>query len=234
MPNRGFRDLLILAATPEKSDPPEDREPRVGGKKFVCPTCGVYAQQDPNGQLLRNSGLAFGGSWSFTVCESCSEPAVWRGEQMVWPANPSGPVPHADMPESVRAIYDEARQVAGASPRSAAALLRLAVETIVNELEPGSGSLNDKTGRLRQRGLRQQVINAMDVLRVFGNNGAHIGEIDLNDGRDTVVSLFVILNLVVENVITSERQVEELFTQLPEGARSAISRRDNTTTSPGA
>lgn len=225
---------MIPIAAPDQAEPVEDREPRAGGQKFTCPSCEVYAQQDPNGRLTRPSGVLVPGNWSFTVCASCSEPVLWRGEQMAWPTHPSGPVPHADMPESVLPIYDEARQVAGASPRSAAALLRLALETIVNELEPGGGSLNDKTGRLRQRGLRQQVIDAMDVLRVFGNNGAHIGEIDLNDGRDTVVSLFVVLNLVVESVITSERQVADLFSQLPEGARSAINRRDNTSTAPSA
>jgi hypothetical protein len=66
----------------------------------------------------------------------------------------------------------------------------------------------------------------MDVLRVFGNNGAHVGEIDLSDDRGTVIQLFEILNILVEHVITRERQVAELYNRLPNGARDAIHRRD--------
>jgi hypothetical protein len=75
----------------------------------------------------------------------------------------------------------------------------------------------------------------MDVLRVFGNNGAHIGEIDLNDGGDTVSPCSWCSTLSWRtSSLASERQVADLFSQLPEGARSAITRRDNKSKVSGA
>ena len=49
---------------------------------------------------------------------------------MIFPSGSTIPMAHTDMPESVKEIYDEAREIAGQSPRAAAALLRLALEKI--------------------------------------------------------------------------------------------------------
>jgi hypothetical protein len=61
------------------------------------------------------------------------------------------------MSDSVRAVYEEARAVAGASPRAAAALLRVCAEMVVNELESGSGTLYSKIGKLVERGLSPRI-----------------------------------------------------------------------------
>lgn len=46
---------------------------------------------------------------------------------------------NADMPEAVKALYNEAAIIYNKSPRAACALLRLAVERLCNELgETGS------------------------------------------------------------------------------------------------
>ncbi|MDT4892226.1 MAG: hypothetical protein QOE97_1261 [Pseudonocardiales bacterium] len=113
-----------------------------------------------------------------------------------------------------------------ASPRSAAALLRLALEQLVGIIETDGKTLNDKVGLLVRRGLATHVQRAMDALRVFGNNGAHVGEIDLSDDRETVESLFAVLHMVVEHVITRQREIDALYLRLPESARAAIERRD--------
>jgi len=43
------------------------------------------------------------------------------------------PVGHEHMPTDVRAVYDEARSIADLSPRSAATLLRVDLETLTKE-----------------------------------------------------------------------------------------------------
>jgi len=43
-------------------------------------------------------------------------------------------MPHLDMPDTVKELYNEAREIASESPRAAAALLRLALEKLTEEL----------------------------------------------------------------------------------------------------
>lgn len=131
------------------------------------------------------------------------------------------------MPEAVQDIYEEARAVYELSPRSCGALLRLALQVLVDELEPGSGSINKKIGRLVERGLDPTIQKAMDVLRVIGNNSVHPGSIALEEEVDTIPFLFEMLNLIVHHVVSRPRQVEELFNALPDGAREAIRERDS-------
>jgi hypothetical protein len=132
------------------------------------------------------------------------------------------------MPDHVRAIYEEAQDVASISRKSAAALLRLALQVLIDELEPGPAKINDKIGRLVRRGLDEQVQQAMDVLRVVGNNAVHPGQIDLDAEDDLLPALFSLINLVIEQVIARPNRVAALYLTLPESARQAIQKRDRT------
>jgi hypothetical protein len=207
-----------------------DRSPQPWRKRFTCPNCEAFADQWTGlidqahvGQNWR----AVPGAWMVTICLSCEEAACWLGTRMVWPSKLLGPLPPADLPDSVKSIYEEARAVAVASPRSAAALLRVCLEELVNELEAGNDPLNAKVGKLVARGLPEPVQRAMDTLRVFGNEaGAHVGEIDLTDDRETVLALFQVLGMVVEHVITRQNQLDALYSRIPQRKLDAIVRRD--------
>ena len=72
------------------------------------------------------------------------------------------------MPDDVRVLYEEAQDVSGVSKKSAAALLRLALQVLVDELERGNENLDKKIGKLVARGLDPGVQQAMDVVRVVG------------------------------------------------------------------
>ena len=123
-------------------------------------------------------------------------------------------------------LDQEARSVAAVSRRSAVALLRLTLQVLVDGLEPGSADLDEKIGRLVGRGrLAQQIQQALDVLRVVGNNAVHPGQIDVDD-EDLVLSLQKLTNLIVERMIEEPRAIDDLYTTLPERARGAIARRD--------
>ncbi|MBO3095844.1 DUF4145 domain-containing protein [Cellulomonas dongxiuzhuiae] len=136
------------------------------------------------------------------------------------------------MPDDVRRIFEEAREVSAVSPRSAAALLRLALQVLINDLEPGNGTLDVKIGRLVARGLSQEVARAMDVVRVIGNNAVHPGLIEMGGDVTPVPAMFTLLNLIVEQVIVRKAEVDRLFDSLPGGSREAIARRDGTVSSP--
>lgn len=206
-----------------------DRSPKHGASAFECPYCGVYAVQswaEVKGWGATNKALFW--KWSWSECCHCHHAALWtHDKRLIWPESAKlGPKPNGDMPEPVRAIYEEAQAVLSVSPRSAAALLRLALQTLIDTLEPGSKSINEKIRRLVARGLEPTARKAMDVLRIVGNNAVHPGEILLDDDSETVPALFALLNLVVHHVLSRPRQVDSLFDSLPESAKSAIERRD--------
>ena len=49
---------------------------------------------------------------------------------------------------------------------------------------------------------------------------------DLRDDRDTVFSLFSLINLVVEEMISRPEKVRQMYDALPEGKRQGIANRD--------
>jgi hypothetical protein len=206
--------------------------PGVDKDRFTCPHCGVFAMQESGTVWVRtqqNASLQLG-DWTGHQCAACTRLILWEHSQGFWalvhPLTVLGEKPNRDMPDDVRRIYDEARRVGGMSPRSAAALLRLALQVLVDELEPGSGNINSKIGALVQRGLHPQTQQAMDVLRIVGNNAVHPGQIDVSEDPGLLPGLFRLANVVVDQMISVPRHAASLFDALPQQSRNQISRRD--------
>ncbi|MGI8328316.1 DUF4145 domain-containing protein [Actinomadura scrupuli] len=206
--------------------------PRYEAKAFTCPECLVCTSHgwfDLSWPYTAGKGRFYKG-WKWSLCSHCNILTVWTHDKKM--ADPlvsvGGPDPNPDMPQAVQDIYEEARAVYELSPRSCGALLRLALQVLVDELEPGAGSINKKIGRLVEHGLDPTIQKAMDVLRVVGNNSVHPGSISLAEDVETIPSLFEMLNLIVQHVVSRPRQVEALFNTLPDGAREAIRQRDST------
>lgn len=192
-------------------------------KAFNCPFCGAYAVQ------LRRSvvfGDAIDPDFEQSDCLNCRRTLLWHREQIVFPATSVAPQPHELMPEEVLTDFEEARNVFGASARSSAALLRLAAQKLCVELGLAGKNLNDDIADLVKRGLPTQVKQAFDVVRVIGNNQVHPGVLDVRDDRDIAISLFDLLNLIVEVMIAQPARVKELYAKLPESSRKAIEQRD--------
>ena len=66
---------------------------------------------------------------------------------------------------------------------------------------------------------------AADALRVIGSHAVHPGEIDTDD-MNTVMGLFELLNIMVDDRISQPRRIEAIFAMLPESKRKAIEDRD--------
>ena len=134
--------------------------------------------------------------------------------------------PHPDQPEACRKDYDEARAVFSLSARAAAALLRLAVQKLMVELDEKGKNLNEDIATLVAKGLPVLVQKALDYCRVVGNNAVHPGEIKIEDTPDIAENLFRMINFIVEDRITKPKEIEALYGKLPGEAREAIERRD--------
>lgn len=160
-------------------------------------------------------------------CFNCGRWALWVTDRIVYPSVRFGSQPNADLPAGIAAVMEEARQIVDASPRGAAALLRLAIQMLCIHLGRSGSDLNAAIGSLVSDGLNPIVQKSLDVVRVIGNESVHPGTIDLNDDRDTAIRLFDLVNIICEQMITQPRQVSELYEKLPEDKRKAIERRDN-------
>lgn len=126
-------------------------------------------------------------------CYNCDRLAIWVGDRMVWPHANEAPPAHAELPEELATDYSEAGDIVNASPRGAAALLRLVIQKLCKHLgEPGK-NINDDIAALVKKGLDPRVQQMLDVVRVIGNNAVHPGELDLRDDRETAERLFVLL-----------------------------------------
>ena len=58
------------------------------------------------------------------------------------------------------------------------------------------------------------------------NNTVHPGEMQIEEDREGVALLFQLVNLLVENRISQPKLIDDLYGNLPDGARAAIEKRD--------
>ncbi|HEX5990714.1 MAG TPA: DUF4145 domain-containing protein [Solirubrobacterales bacterium] len=200
--------------------------PHLNGDSFHCMNCGVLAQQ--MWQRLRSGHSAYYPGYSLCTCRNCNTESLWnvREERCVDPVIGGGPRPHVEMPGDVKADYEEARRIVGQSPRGACALLRLSVQKLCKDLGEKGENINEDIKSLVQKGLPEEVQEAMDSLRVIGNNAVHPGEMDLTDDLETATALFNLLNFVVEEMIAKPKRRRGVFANLPLGVREAIKKRD--------
>jgi hypothetical protein len=215
--------------------------PEFNKSAFNCPYCNVYAgmswvrlHSEPIGiPVAKSIETEMYTAW----CAHCHQRSYWfrksfigvrqeAGGRMVIPSASQAPMPHLDMPEDVRIDYDEARNIAAASPRGAAALLRLAIQKLCLHLGEGGRNLNDDIGALVRKGLPVEIQQALDIVRVIGNNAVHPGELSADDVTEVASTLFELVNQIVEDRIVRPKKLEPLFEKLPPGAREAIAKRD--------
>jgi hypothetical protein len=149
---------------------------------------------------------------------------------MIFPPASSAPVPSDDMPKEVREDFNEARQIVDDSPKAAAALLRLAMEKLVQDLTGNEDqSLYNGIGELVKEGrIDERIQKALDAVRVTGNDYVHAGEIYSPDDRETALRLFELVNVIVELTITREKMIEEAYNEIPENKMNGIEQRDGT------
>jgi Domain of unknown function (DUF4145) len=206
--------------------------PRYLEKQFHCAYCKVFSAQrwGKFWKGLPGQGFQQHDSLDFCVCEHCQQWSYWHKNQMVVPSEAPVPVAHPDMPTQCKEDYDEAREIVEKSPKAASALLRLSLQKLMVVLGEKGKNINDDIGELVKKGLPVQVQKALDYCRVVGNNAVHPGEIKLDDTPEIANNLFSMMNFIVEDRIARPKQINELYNQLPEGARQAIEKRDGTGT----
>src|SRR5262249_42027334 len=159
----------------------------------TCSHCDAYAHFRWEPAFTVHAGSRTATGFSLAFCARCRLPTAWLAaegnQQMVWPLGITGaPLPHEEMPDSVKVDYLEARGICNRSPRGAAALLRLAIQKMCFELVKTKDDLNAHIATLVKQGLPVQIQQALDVVRVTGNNAVHPGELNVDDKPEIVAA----------------------------------------------
>ena len=205
--------------------------PKLDAPAFNCPRCEIFAKQDWFYLVAASDRSGFGRQYenqefSLSNCSSCGEPTIWHGQSMIYPLHASAEHPNDDLPGDVRADFEEARNIANLSPRGAAALLRLALQKLCVHLgEPGN-NINSDIASLVAKGLPPRVQQALDSVRVIGNEAVHPGTLDLKDDQETANKLFRLVNFVASKMITEPREIDEIYGSLPADKLAGIAKRD--------
>ena len=170
------------------------------GKPFFTADIGV-----PNNFILTNVHLS--------QCYSCDEISIWLSDRLLHPASEFTIEPNSDLPDDI-------------SPRGSAALLRLCVQKICKNLGKSGDNINSDIAELVRNGLDTRIQQALDIVRVIGNNAVHPGKIDMADDRETAFRLFGLVNQIAMEMITKPKEIDEFYKKLPESSISAIEKRD--------
>ncbi len=211
-------------------------------KAFSCPHCNAIAEQTwsdhircsynyipPHGgqQVTANFALE---NVSVAKCSVCKDFSLWRSNNsgMFYPIKAGLEQPNEDMPDDIKRDFNEAKAILNLSPRGAAALLRLAIQKLCITLGEKGNNLNTDIGNLVRKGLPSTIQQALDSVRVTGNNAVHPGVIDITDNPEIANALFGFVNVICDVLISQPIRIKEYYDKLPETALAGIEKRDST------
>lgn len=190
--------------------------------KYRCPRCDVVATQSwtvlhhkvnkktATGYMTLDESIS---DLALSTCAACNARCLWFESELVYPSNSTDhPVP-ADLPAEVRKDFEEAAAVAGASPRAAAALLRMCIEGLCKKVAD-KPKFEDAILELEQQGIPKPITVAMDVVRLTGNEALHGGTLYGSDDAKTVATLFRLASLIVSWAITEKKELQELVSSI--------------------
>lgn len=201
--------------------------PYLNSNAFNCPNCGAYANQHWSAHFhSHNTHIP---ALTTARCAHCNDYSVWWHSEMIRPTDTTAEKPSNDLPEDVRRDYEEAAAIVQKSPRAAAALLRLAIQKLCASVGGEGKNLNTDIATLVENGLPKKVQQMLDTVRVIGNHSVHPGQINLDDQPETATALFRLVNIIAEKMITEPREIDDLYSSLPEEDRAQIAKRDGQT-----
>lgn len=203
--------------------------PKYRSTGFNCPFCNAFSRQTWNEARNHNGFTAQNqvSDTDFCFCSRCGNYSIWQDGKMIYPDFKVTEPPNEELDAEIKEDYEEAASILQKSPRGAAALLRLAIQKLCVQLGGKGKDLNTDIGNLVKKGLPAMVQQALDVVRVIGNEAVHPGELNLKDDVETANKLFKLINFIAEKMITEPNEVEGFFEKkVPESNKQQIEARD--------
>lgn len=211
-------------------------EPEFNKKGFTCFKCGAYSNHDWDKITINYTTGKIGGYkqgdtvryLSICRCQQCGFISYWLGEQLLWPLKSNIDLPLDEMPDDIKGLYNEARNIFYLSPKGACAILRLGLQKLCNRLaeKEENCKIDDTIKVLVANGLPSSLQKSMDAIRVIGNEAVHPGQINVDDNKEIASALFKLMNIIVEKMIVEPRQIDEIYNILPKNKIEGINKRD--------
>ena len=212
--------------------------PEFGEEAFHCPHCNVYAHHNwleidaffYEGGIQSDLAKQFyhlNLSYQPARCSHCNNDSLWLTDtnKMIYPLVSTAPMPNEDLPDDIKEDFNEARAIAQLSPRGAAALLRLCLQKLCEHFGKKSMRIDKAIEELVKEGISLEVQQALDIVRLVGNNAVHPGAIDLKENIETVNYLFDFINLIAQEMITNPKNRKAFLESLPQKHQSIIEKR---------
>ena len=165
-----------------------------------------------------------------STCARCKKYSIWHGEnrnaKMLYPKFKGISPPNPDLSDDIKRDYNEATLIMQESPRGAAALLRIALEKLCQQLGDKKKSLNSNIQKVVEKIPDERIHKALDLVRVIGNEAVHPGQIDLKDDIEIVRKLFWLLNFIASEMISKEKEINAFFEEkIPEKQKEQIKKK---------
>ncbi|MDD4900724.1 MAG: DUF4145 domain-containing protein [Patescibacteria group bacterium] len=202
-------------------------EPEFELTSFNCPHCLAYSNQGWYDLVYYLDGYKELDELRISICRHCGKYSLWRNGKMIYPEIISVESPNIDLSDDIKDDYNEAASILQKSARGAAAILRLALQKLCVQLGEKGKNINEDIANLVKKGLPVKIQQALDVVRVTGNESVHPGVIDLRDNQEIANKLFKLINFIAEKMVSEPKEVEKLYNFLPEEKREQIKKRDN-------
>lgn len=211
--------------------------PKYHASSFTCPFCQVVANQTWSIDVQYSVANLQPGhvpvQWvkvnnvEFAHCAHCLFFSIWLRQTLIFPAPKVVEFSNVDMPLEVKDLYEEASNIVNASPKGACAILRLALQKLMIHLNCKGKNMNDDIAELVKQGLPAKLQQAFDVVRVVGNHSVHPGELNVDDNPEIAYSLFSLLNIICDSMISQPKKISEKFDLLPKRDQENIEQRNN-------
>lgn len=212
-------------------------KPEFKKSAYHCPHCNVYAEQKWSLSIdarFKNDVVSASrineikyDKLIIARCSHCQDINIWYNMELIFPVTSLVGLPNPDMPEEVKNLYYEARDVFPISKRASFALLRLALQRLCIFLGEKGNRLNDDIESLVKKGLPVQIKKALDIVRVTGNHAVHPGLIEFADQHENDTALFDLLNFICAHFISNPKAVDAMYSKLPDKDRKNINARDS-------
>jgi len=177
--------------------------------------------------IEKNLNFILPNNFAISECQACNNFSLWVDKEIIYPKNIPVEKPNPDMNDDIQKLYNEAASILIDSPKGSAALLRLALQKLLWQIGETERNIDKNIKSLVSKGLNPKIQKALDFVRVVGNEAVHPGEINLDDNKEIAISLFKILNLIANDMITIPKEMDELYEDIiPDEKKKQISVRD--------
>lgn len=209
---------------------------------FTCPSCSVYSKHDWVSESVNETSGHFTGrilygskevinELSICKCQNCGYISFWYKKELAWPLITNVEPALEEMPDDIKNLYNEARSIVQLSPKGSCAILRLALQKLCNRLveHDENEDINNAIKELVVRGLPPTLQEAMDTVRIVGNEAVHPGEINLDDNKQLAYAMFRLINIIIEKMLVEPKEIKELYYLMPKSKLQGIENRDKKT-----